>query len=152
MMNIISIMKKVFTIIAVFLVLFSCSTASDSTEVITDQIVRNFATGLETGDIEILMSTYHPDAEFTFIDSDGEKNILTGAKDIRAAQQANFDQEIFSGKVMVDTWKKEKKMNSVIYRVIVPFGNFQFMNTLELTMLADKWGIIRQQVEFYSFE
>jgi len=143
-------MKKILAIIIGSLILSACTTSSDSTENVTDQIVRDFARGLETGNIELLMSAYHDDAELIFVDSEGNNNITSGSGEIRTAQQANFEQDMYPEKVLIDTWKKEVSDDVITYKVIVSFDIFQFMNTLELTIIDNNWGIIRQKVEFYS--
>ncbi len=143
-------MKNVSGAIITVLILLSCSTPPDSSKNDQDKVASDFAMGLETGDIELLMSAYHQNADFTFIDLDGNKNILNGAEEIREAQQANFEQGMLAAEVLVDTWKKENNGDSIRYRIIVSFDAFQFMNTLELITIDGDWGIIHQKVEFYS--
>jgi|GEM_PF-5092589 len=135
-------MKKLLVLIITPVILLSCTLFL----VLPEQVAVNFADGLENQEIDLLMSAYHDDADFVFIDPDGNEDRLVGKDEIRAGQLDSFDGGAPTDVSIID-WEESADGIIVTYYLIVYFGEMELLNTLELTTDSLSWGIQHQTVE-----
>ncbi len=140
-------MKKAVLSTLVSLFIVSCVSGPSSYVESTDKVVNNWARGLEEKDIDTLMDTYWPEAVFTFIPPEGEKNITSGSDGIRDLQINNMKNPA-KVTVRVDTAKLEKTGSTVTYTILVELPDLAVTNSLELENRNNEWRIINQVVKF----
>ena len=71
--------------------LLKCVSGPSSDTDSTDRLVKNWAHGLEEKDIDVLMDTYWPEAEFTFIPPEGDQMLVSGSEGIRSVQMGSME-------------------------------------------------------------
>ena len=139
-------MKKLLLIVIPFL-FFSCASTPSSVFKATDKVVGDWATGLQDKKIEILMTTYWPDAVFTFFPLEGDKMILTGSEQIRSGQSGSMESPE-TPVINLDSALRRMENGVITYTVPVEFPDFTLTNILELEERHGEWKIINQTVEF----
>lgn len=137
-------MKKLILLIFLPVFFSSCSMPF----FLPEQVATNFAEGLETQDIELLMSAYQSEADFIFISPDGPEDKIVGKDAIRSAQLEGFKSWENLPEVSINDWIESDGESVVTYYLIVKFGDMELLNTLELTSDFFSWGILHQTVEF----
>ena len=135
-------MKKLIVFIITPAILLSCTLFL----VLPEQAAVNFADGLESQDIDLLMSAYHDDADLVFKSPDAPDDRVVGKDAIRAAQLEGFEGGAPTDISIID-WEESADGNIVTYYLIVYFGEMELLNTLELTTDSLSWGIQHQIIE-----
>lgn len=142
-------MKRLFLSVGVLLsVLCSCATPPAAGESDSKAAVLNFAHGLEMKDIDLLMSSYHDDADFIFTDPDGNSQLIEGAAAIREGQAPGLQEVKY--RALMDSLTVEETGDGYTYTILIDLndGAIAFLNTLELVFKNGKWGIQHQKVGF----
>lgn len=83
-------MKKVVYLILAGLLPLACVSAPPPGEPETEDIMERFITGLREKKIDVLMSTYWPEAEMVLVLPDGRELHFNGIEQIRRHQQESF--------------------------------------------------------------
>ena len=84
-------MKKFVSLILVVLAALGCITAPSPGEMEVEELMERFRTGLGEEKLELLMSTYWPEAEMVNKLPDGTMQQFSGIEQIRSVQQGAFE-------------------------------------------------------------
>jgi Ca2+-binding EF-hand superfamily protein len=139
-------MKKLAILILVVLVPLGCVTAPSTGETEVEELMVRFRTGLGEENIELLMSTYWPEAQMVIKLPDGTTQQFSGIDQIREVQLGGFGDPNRQILGFSDP-EREILSNSATYRIITHVPGMRVSNSFELTRRDGRWGIIHQMVE-----
>ena len=139
-------MKKIVGLILVVLVPFGCVTAPSPEKTDVEELMERFITGLKEGDIDVLMSTYWPDAEMVLVLPDGQELNFDGIEQIRSHQLETLRNPSMPA---IEFSKPEGKIrgSSATYRILMQVPGARSLNRFELARRDGEWRIIRQFAE-----
>jgi hypothetical protein len=139
-------MKKVVFLILAGLIPLACVTAPPPGEPETEQLMERFITGLRDKKIDVLMSTYWPEAEMVLLLPDGQELHFNGVEQIRRHQQEGFQDPSMPA---IEFSKPEGKIrgSSATYRILMQVPGARSLNRFELARRDGEWRIIRQFAE-----
>jgi Ca2+-binding EF-hand superfamily protein len=139
-------MKRILSLILVVLLPLGCMTAPSPGESEVEELMDRFVTGLGEENIELLMSTYWPEAQMVIKLPDGTTQQFSGIDQIRGVQLGGFEDP---NRQILEFSDPEREIlsNSATYRIITHVPGLRVLNSFELTRRDGQWGIIHQMVE-----
>jgi len=142
-------MKRVLGIVFMLSILCACISSPSGSGAGPDDVLGNWARGLEGRDLDLLMSAYWPDAEMVIKNPDGPENVFNGIDEIRQQQQTTV---IDNPESKISVWLEldEEKINSVtvIRTLTVQVEDFRVINIMTMEKRGRDWKIIQQTIEF----
>jgi len=136
-------MKKIVFLMAAVLVLFACVTAPPAGKTEIEELMERFMSGLKGENIDVLMSTYWPEAEMVIKMPDGTVQEFSGIEQIKKVQLGGF-QDPNRQVLEFSEPEGEIRGNNAGYRFVVHVPRLRVLNTFELVRRDGQWGIIRQ--------
>ena len=112
-----------------------------------DEVVERWIKGLREENIELLMSTYWPEAELLMPQAEGGEQRLRGSGEIRRMQQSGFDLPMSFSELRVAEADRQVAADKATVRIHVGGADWTNVNILELERRADEWRIIHQVLE-----
>ncbi|UCF99059.1 MAG: BMP family ABC transporter substrate-binding protein [Spirochaetaceae bacterium] len=136
-------MKKIVGLILVVLVPFGCVTAPSPEETQVEELMERFMSGLKEENIDVLMTTYWPEAEMVIKMPDGSVQEFSGIEQIKKVQLGGFQDP---NRQVLEFSEPEGDIrgSSAGYRFVVHVPGVRVLNSFELVRRDGKWGIIRQ--------
>lgn len=138
--------KTVFLILAV-LVPLACVTAPPLGAPEIDELMERWTTGLREENIDVLMSTYWPDAELVLVQPDGKEQHFNGNDQIERFQLEGFQQPGSFRDLNFSKPEGEIRGNSATYHIYVEAPGMHLVNNFELIRRDGQWRIIHQVIE-----
>jgi hypothetical protein len=140
-------MKKIIFLILTVLVPLACITAPPSKVPEIDELMELWITGLREENIDVLMSTYWPDAELVMVQPDGREQHFHGHDEIERFQLEGFHQPGSFRDLNFSKPEGEIRGNSATYHVHVEAPGVRLVNHFELIRRDGQWRIIHQILE-----
>ncbi|UCF96212.1 MAG: hypothetical protein JSV89_13610 [Spirochaetaceae bacterium] len=140
-------MKKVIFLILTALVPLACVTTPPSKAPEIDELMERWITGLREENINVLMSTYWPDAELVMVQLEGEEQHLHGHDEIERFQLEGFQQPGSFRDLNFSKPEGEIRGNSATYHIHVEAPGVQLLNRFELIRRDGQWKIVHQILE-----
>jgi len=139
-------MKKVIILILAVLVPLACLTAPPHDETKTEELMERFITGLREENIDVLTSTYWPEAEMVVALPDGQELHFEDIEQIRSFQSEGFQDP---NRQVLEFGKPEGEIrgSSATYRILMQAYGARVMNRFELARRNGQWRILHQLVE-----
>lgn len=139
-------MKKIAFLILVVLLPLGCVTAPPPGESEIDELMERFIIGLREENIDLVTSTYWPEAEMVLLLPDGKEHHFKGIEQIRSFQREGF-QDPSRRNLEFSKPEGEIRGSSATYRILVQVPEARVMNRFELARRDRQWRIIHQFVE-----
>jgi Ca2+-binding EF-hand superfamily protein/PBP1b-binding outer membrane lipoprotein LpoB len=139
-------MKRIVALILVVLVPFGCVTAPSPEETNVEELMDRFVNGLKEKHIDVLMSTYWPDAEMVLMLPDGQELHFDGIEQIRSHQLEGFRDPSIPA-IEFSKPEGEIRGSSATYRILMQVPGARSLNHFDLTRRDGEWRIIRQFAE-----
>jgi len=141
--------KSIVLILAALaaLLLAGCVSAPPAEAPGLDPVIHRWITGLHEEDIELIMSTYWPEAELFMPQAEGGEQLLRGSEEIRRLQQSGFDLPMSWRDLRIVEVDRQVTRTSATVRLHVGGTGFTNLNTLDLQRRGDEWRIIYQVLE-----
>lgn len=140
---------SVLTVLLMSVVL-SFVSAQDTPPREADDVVERWATSLTGKDLDVLMTTYWPDAVVVNLTpgEDGTRQTTTGIDEIREMQRGSTENPDIQLTIQLDKGRRVMKGDNAVYTIEVEAGTFVITNTLTLEESDNEWRVVHQTLEF----